>query len=197
MKSLFAILLFAVAWSTANATPINVALESNGGVATQSSTLSGLGNDELPQVASRAIDGDTNGNWYTGKITHTNYEGQPWWQVSLGSGLTHISEIDIWNRTDCCVDRLNGFDIVMSNAGQIVWSSLNNSYAGAMPEAIFTLPANIIGDTVRIQLEGNNYLSLAEVAVWGEPFTSVPEPTTFALAAVGLAGLGLTRRRKA
>src|SRR5947209_6301275 len=40
----------------------------------QSST--GWGSD-----SSRAVDGNTDGNWQDGSVTHTGYEANPWWQV--------------------------------------------------------------------------------------------------------------------
>jgi len=177
----------------ANAASTNVALSSNGGVATQSSTLGTPGNDGFLQVASRAIDGDTNGNWFTGKITHTNNEFQPWWQVSLGGGISTISEIDIWNRTDCCTGRLNHYDVTVFSGGVAVWSSLNNP-TPALQEAIF-LPT-VAGDAVKIQLEGSDYLSLAEVQVWTT--SAVPEPETYAmlLAGLGLLGVAAGRRKQ-
>jgi poly(beta-D-mannuronate) lyase len=170
--------------SVANAIPINVALSSNGGVATQSSTIGGPGNDGQLQVASRAIDGDTNGNWFTGKITHTNAELHPWWEVTLG-GASLISKIDIWNRTDCCANRLDSFDLFILEAGQIVWQLLNNSYLIASPEATFLPSQPIMGDSVKIQLGTFNYLSLAEVQVWSES-NSIPEPGVLSLLFLGL-----------
>jgi hypothetical protein len=49
-----------------------------GKTASQSSTVLGA-------TASRANDGNTDGNYADGSVSHTNYENQPWWQVDLGS----------------------------------------------------------------------------------------------------------------
>lgn len=173
------------------ATSFNDALSSNGGVATQSSTLAVVGNDGLPQVAARAIDGDTNGNWYSGKLTHTNFEPGPWWQVTLGHGANTVDSINVWNRTDCCVSRLDPFNVYLLKDGSVVWSSLG-IHPGA-PESIL-LVGGIVGDTVKIQLNKSDYLSLAEVQVY---VSSVPEPSAWALWFAGLAitGAALQRRR--
>jgi hypothetical protein len=179
----------------AHASPVNVALASNGGVATQSS-IYGTSIDGRPTQPSWAIDGITNGNWFAASsMTHTQQEYQPWWQVTLGGGATIIEEINVWNRTDCCANRLDGFNVTILNGGNVVWQSLNNSYLAAMPEASFSIPS-IVGDTVRISLNGTNYLSLVEVQVWGTAASSVSEPGSIALAAAGLAAMGFSRRRR-
>ncbi len=67
----------------------NVALK---GQARQSST--GSGGD-----AARAIDGDTNGDYAAGSVSHTATEDNPWWEVELAEP-TAIDRVVIWNRTD-------------------------------------------------------------------------------------------------
>jgi hypothetical protein len=53
--------------------------------------------------------------------THTNDEQGAWWQVDLGS-RKKISKIIIYNRTDCCVDRLSNYQVTISNkAADAVW----------------------------------------------------------------------------
>jgi poly(beta-D-mannuronate) lyase len=179
----------------AHAAPVNVALASNGGVATQSSTYNTRHDGMIPN-AGQATDGNTDGNWYgVSTITHTQQEYQPWWQVTLGGGATTIGEIDIWNRTDCCANRLNDFNVTILNAGNVVWQSLNNSYLSALPEAIFSIPS-IVGDTVRISLNGTDYLSLAEVQVWTGTSAAVPEPGSIALLAAAWGALIFSRRRR-
>jgi hypothetical protein len=37
-----------------------------------------------------------------------------WWQVDLGS-QKKISQIIIYNRTDCCVDRLSNYQVSISD----------------------------------------------------------------------------------
>ena len=62
--------------------------------ATQSST----GWDSL---ASRAVDGNTDGDWYNGSVSHTDYNYQAWWQVDLGSA-SQVSKVDVYLMTICC-----------------------------------------------------------------------------------------------
>lgn len=71
--------------------PVNIA---SSGKATQSTT-------DYEGVASRAIDGITNGDYRgANSVTHTKH-GQPsaWWELDLQT-VRDISRISIWNRTD-------------------------------------------------------------------------------------------------
>lgn len=70
------------------------------GTATQSSTSAG-------GLAPRAIDGNTNGAHSNHSVTHTALEPNPWWEVQLAAP-TPIHQIEIFNRTDCCSERLEG-----------------------------------------------------------------------------------------
>ncbi len=90
--------------------PRNLAL---GRPATQSST----GYDS---PASRAVDGNTDGNWYNGSVTHTNFDNQAWWQVDLGS-VQQIDNVGVWMMTICCSSHVN-FDVKVSSDGS-TWTS--------------------------------------------------------------------------
>jgi hypothetical protein len=51
-------------------------------------------------VAARAIDGNTDGDYYgANSTTHTNVEANPWWEVRLAEAKP-IEQITLWNRTD-------------------------------------------------------------------------------------------------
>jgi hypothetical protein len=129
-----------------------------GKTATQSSTING-------GVASRAVDGDTNGNWYANSVTHTNFDAQAWWQVDLGA-VTDIGKVVLYNRTDGSSDRLSNFDILVSNNGTS-WQLVATSTGAAPARSAFSLDAS--GRFIRVQLRGTNYLSLAEVQVFPPP----------------------------
>ncbi|MFK4226315.1 alpha-L-fucosidase [Streptomyces sp. NPDC019890] len=125
--------------------------------------------------AELAVDGNTNGAYGTGSVTHTNPEQHAWWRVDLGESRD-IGEIALWNRTDCCADRLSDYWVFTSEtpfdtgltptqqaAKPGVWSSHQTSRAGS--------PTRIeVGKKARhvmVQLSGSNPLSLAEVQVFG------------------------------
>ncbi|KAI8485025.1 hypothetical protein Bbelb_372710 [Branchiostoma belcheri] len=93
---------------TSNETIVNVAREK---AASQTSTSSG-------GVASRAVDGNTDGRWPVGSCTHTIEETNPTWWVDLGHSY-QIDSVVIVNRQDCCWERLNPFNIHIGDSGQV------------------------------------------------------------------------------
>ncbi|MDO6693130.1 DUF5010 C-terminal domain-containing protein [Aliiglaciecola sp. 3_MG-2023] len=134
--------------------------------ATQSST----GYDS---PASLAVDGNTNGIWVNGSVTHTLTNEQAWWQVDLGS-LTDIDTVNVWGRTDsCCASRLTNFYVFVSDEpfisndldetlGQDDVSAYLTTATAGSPTII---DVDRSGRYVRVQLVGTEALSLAEVEV--------------------------------
>jgi hypothetical protein len=92
----------------AYATGYNLAL---GKPATESSTYP----YSILVAASYAVDGNTDGEFLNGSTTHTNIEQGAWWQVDLGS-KKNINEIIIYNRIDCCANRLSNYQVSRSVA---------------------------------------------------------------------------------
>ena len=129
--------------------------------ATQSSTYSHSANP----VASKAVDGNTNGIFNIASTTHTNDDNEAWWEVDL-IHQSEISLVTLYNRIDCCKERLTNFQVqLFDNAHSIIrkvsqGSTVQNRYD-------FTFPEKTIARYVRVQLLGKNYLSLAEVEVFG------------------------------
>lgn len=83
----------------------NVALK---GKATQIST-------DYGGEASRAIDGNTAGEYKANSTTHSTATDNPWWEVDLGQEYP-IDKIVIWNRTDGELEaRLNPFKLSALN----------------------------------------------------------------------------------
>ncbi len=85
-----------------------------GGKATQSS----VSNDG---VASRAIDGRTDGSYGSGTQTHTNEgENNPWWEVDLGKDRL-VEAVTLWNRSEQggqFASRLEGFDLIVLDSNR-------------------------------------------------------------------------------
>ena len=136
--------------------------------ATQSSNPDG-------NTASRAVDGNTDGNYANGSVSRTNADAQAWWQTDLGA-LRRIDLVQLWNRTDCCSDRLQNFSVFVS---QTDMTGRSMQELAADPAVIkrqvgatrglpgVTLPVYGLGRYVRVQLAGTNELHLAEVQVFG------------------------------
>jgi cytochrome c peroxidase len=160
-------------FGTPTTTAANVA---QGKPASQSSTFSA----DYP--ASRAVDGNTDGNHLSKSINHTNYEVNAWWQVDLGSATT-INTITLWNRTDCCSDRLSNFFVFVANYdmtgkgfGDLVVDNTVWRYSlGTTAPTTLNIPVNSTGRYVRVQLAGTNSLHLAEVQVFGAA-NNTPSP---------------------
>jgi uncharacterized repeat protein (TIGR01451 family) len=139
--------------------------------ATQSSTL-----PRTPTAAAAsAVDGSTDGSFYNGSVTATNLDNNPWWQVDLGASAT-VSAVVISNRTDCCGSRLSDYWVFVSDTPFLSTDTpaTLQSRAGTFASHQTTAPnpsaviaAGVTGRYVRVQLSGPNYLSLAEVQVFG------------------------------
>ncbi|MFE5027177.1 discoidin domain-containing protein [Streptomyces sp. NPDC056656] len=128
--------------------------------------------------ASRAVGGNTDGTFGAGSVSHTaEPSNQAWWQVDLGA-KADLSSVDIWNRTDCCAERLSGFWVLTSDS-PITADSLDEARRSPGVTAVrvadqagkpsnVALPSGTTGRYVRVQLESAaDPLSLAEVQVRG------------------------------
>ena len=122
----------------------------------------------------RAVDGNVDGAFFNDSVTHTAEDGsaEPWWQVDLGSSVP-ITEIAVWNRTDCCSDRLSDYYVLVSDQ-PFTSDSLSETLAQPGVTALHedgtagrpsSLEASLSGRYVRVQLAGTAPLSLAEVEV--------------------------------
>ena len=136
-----------------NPQEINLAV---GKLATQSSTRFG-------GIPSRAVDGNTDGYYYKGSVTHTYNSDKPWWRVDLGNDY-QINSVKLFNRVGCCGDRLKNFSIY-------VYNSKNQQVGYIHQDATFDnskeFNLNAVGRYVKVQIEGRGTLSLAEVQVMG------------------------------
>jgi M6 family metalloprotease-like protein/uncharacterized repeat protein (TIGR01451 family) len=155
--------------------PTNLA---QGRPATQSSTLAGYAGAD----AASAVDGNTNGSFFGGSVTATNADVNAWWQVDLGASAT-VSSVVVFNRTDCCGTRLSDFWIFVSDtpfqpsetpATLQARPGTFSSHQGAAPNPSTNIAVAAQGRYVRIQLTGANYLSLAEVQVFGSGGAPAP-----------------------
>ncbi len=66
-------------------------------------------------ASSSAIDGNTNGDFGQGSVTHTKQDPNAWWQVDLGASV-RIKDVEIWNRTDGGGERLSDYWVFVSDS---------------------------------------------------------------------------------
>ncbi len=152
---------------------------------TGTGTGAGTGSDMTPQAvvsqsstayggaAGYAADGNRDGVYTHRSVTHTRSETNPWWQMDLGAEST-MTNIEVYNRTDCCSERLSNAKVFVSRTpfqstnpatteadGNVATYTLGNMANKEQQ----TVQVNKLGRYIRIQLPRKDYLSLAEVVV--------------------------------
>jgi len=114
--------------------------------------------------ASAAVDGNMS------TFCHTNEENQPWVEVDLFQSH-RINRIRIVNRGDGqCEERLGGFNVLVD--GRIVGSFQKTQLTGRPPA--ISVGVDMVGQHVRVQLHGRNYLHLTAIEVYGTPVAAAP-----------------------
>merc|ERR1712150_340661 len=125
-----------------------------------------------------AVDGNTDGLWWGGSVTHG--AGNDWWMVDLGDTYS-IYSVKIYNRLDCCKERLNGITILIFDSSyNIVKLQTMHSWSPDIVE--WTLDVPVSGRHVQIQ--NPNILHMAEVKVYSVPLP--PPPPTPSLTNIAL-----------
>uniref|UniRef100_A0A8B9GWX8 Fucolectin tachylectin-4 pentraxin-1 domain-containing protein n=1 Tax=Astyanax mexicanus TaxID=7994 RepID=A0A8B9GWX8_ASTMX len=122
--------------------------------------------------AIKAIDGNRDGNYFSGSCTHTKYDLSPWWKLDLQK--THkVSSITITNRQDAVPERLNGAEIRIGD--NPAHTGIQNPRCGVIsslgknPSVTFQCNG-MKGRYVTIMIPGRKeYLTLCEVEVFGAP----------------------------
>ena len=110
-----------------------------------------------------AIDGDQI------SFNHTQQAQNAWWRVILPRDI-YITKIQIYNRYDCCQDRLQNFNVdIMDVTGNIIIATKTFQSGGDGKTPVIWPNINRIGRIVRVQLNGNNYLHMGTVNVYGTP----------------------------
>ena len=103
---------------------------------------------------------------------------------SISANRPRLTEIVLWNRTDCCSDRLDDFHVLVSDE-PFTSTDLDDTIAQSgvsdypHPGTAGTETRIDIGRTgryVRVQLEGRDYLTLAEVEIFSV-LEEVGQPT--------------------
>jgi len=129
-------------------------------------------------AASLAFDGNTNGDFAAGSVTHSARDLHAWLEVDLGASA-NIDALRIWNRTDCCGFRLRDYWIFISEtpfeptdtADKLRTRTGTWGRVHFMPNPSTTLETGgVRGRYVRLQFGGKqpeeeSYLTVAELEV--------------------------------
>ena len=103
------------------------------------------------------MDGNTSGRYNQNSCTHTHNTNKAWWQVDLEK-TQPIGKVIVYNRADCCGNRLNNFNVYADahKCGTIATAAAKNTIDCKKVEA----------QKVKVQLNSVNYLTLCEVEVY-------------------------------
>jgi hypothetical protein len=130
--------------------------------------------DSAFATADKAIDGNTDGNYLSESVIHTLEQCTPEWYVNLDDvtngwgGPVVVKSITVWNRSDCCWDRLYGAIVdLIDGSGAVLASRTITSAIGAGSQSLsYGVVAGVT--RIRIHIPGcSKFLHLAEVKAWG------------------------------
>jgi hypothetical protein len=167
---LFALLLLLAHPHSLDAAAVNLAI----GKPTAQSSLyqnnAGLG-------SSRGVDGFK----YDTSLFATNEEDAPWWEVDLGA-VFEIDNVILYNRVDCCQERVRGIEVMLSTDG------VNYSVVYTHGSYVFRNQRVDVGGLrarwVRVALPAPGILHLQEVEVYQWGTWQPPSPTARVLRTV-------------
>ncbi|XP_070203199.1 uncharacterized protein [Littorina saxatilis] len=119
-----------------------------------------------------AVDGNRNQSYYDLSCTHTLPDPRPhWWQVDLEQAVT-VTAVVLYNRGDCCGDRLKDFAVevgVPDQDGQVEYRNCSFHSGPANSIVNTTCWTSLCGRYVRVikQDDDAEALTLCEVEVFG------------------------------
>jgi len=133
--------------------------------------------DPFGAPATRATDGNTDGFYSHWSVTHTDWgfrntvpssPGQ-WWYVDLQQ-RRRVRAVKIFNRTDCCSERLSHYNLHAWDPINSRWNVISDHSADdttGVYEITIPTPSDLLTQYVMVAKTDDNYLSLAEVQVMG------------------------------
>uniref|UniRef100_A0A3Q1ASQ2 Fucolectin tachylectin-4 pentraxin-1 domain-containing protein n=1 Tax=Amphiprion ocellaris TaxID=80972 RepID=A0A3Q1ASQ2_AMPOC len=122
--------------------------------------------------ASRAVSGCSSGVYKHGCCTHTAQMRDPWWRVDL-LAVHKVGAVTIFNRVDCCSERLVGVQIRIGNS--LEHNGMKNPRCGVISsldgKKTFTFQCNFMeGRYVTVMVPAaSKVLTLCEVEVYAFP----------------------------
>lgn len=143
--------------------------------ARQSSTWGGA-------VAARAVDGNRDGNYNNGSVSHTEGRGNEWLDVDLGTARP-IRTVVLHNRSDGSTDRLDGAVVELSNLPcdqanrGIIASAPVPFELGPAPRRV-EFPAPVVVSRICVRQPRAVHLHIAELEAYGALDEGVAIPAT-------------------
>ncbi|XP_057307272.1 uncharacterized protein LOC130645326 isoform X2 [Hydractinia symbiolongicarpus] len=119
--------------------------------------------------AGRAIDGITTNNLLEKSCMHTAKDKKPWLRIDLGT-LRLVEKVVIYNRADCCSERLNNMLIIVGNNAD----GTGNHICGGrdsmedVKKTTISCCQTLIGRYVHVTIPGPQFLHVCEVEVLGK-----------------------------
>lgn len=113
------------------------------------------------QSSALAVDGDM------ATFSCTREDNPPYWYVDLG-GQYQVHRIEIYNRQDCCGERLRNLDVLVGPSLDTL--TLCSNYQGPSyngEHLIVICTKYISGQIVKLVIQESEYLQLGEVKVYG------------------------------
>lgn len=144
--------------------PVNIALN-------KSAIQDGTQNNQL---ASYAVDGNTNGVWNA--LSQTDWNNNAWWEIDLAQ-ISDIESINVWNIEGENAAIMKDFYILVSD-DPFVSTALNPSLSQSGVASFYTsgqaayptsININETGRYVRVQLNGQGFVTMGELEVFGCP----------------------------
>jgi hypothetical protein len=117
---------------------------------------------------SRAVDGNTDGNFWNNSVSLTSYDAGAYWAVYLG-GEHEVRSVDIYNRTDWGMEVLSHFKVLAWNDATGVWDAVAD-YSGfdtTNRDLVHVAFEPVRTSFIMVQKTDANHLQLAEVRVFG------------------------------
>jgi putative heme-binding domain-containing protein len=128
-------------------------------------------------VAERAIDGKTDGDWKADSCTATTDQHAPWWEVDLGANYP-VDRITIWNRTDCCTERLDDFTLSVLDNNRVPIFVTKNT-----PEPSPRLDIPVDGadgvDVLAAAVQSLKHIPNHEAEIFGDMVSLIRKGTSF------------------
>jgi len=114
--------------------------------------------------AQSAIDGNADQNWGGASCTHTNNGRWEWWKAKFVGGHKIVTKIEVFNRADCCSERLAGATVSVGEQDAM------KEFGGKKLDsstAVQTFLGNVKGDQIEINTDKRQHLTLCEVRAYG------------------------------